>query len=165
MAHAFYRYQSSFVYLKNYNYAPGTTINFLPGVHKVNVFLQLLNVAIRVNLFISLLILSISGCIFSFVRLWRRKAFRLSSKKPITAIENYTQLIEITILLLLLPCVFLWFYDPITSFYRSFFINLIVVIGITLFLSEVAAPQKVSTWVIYYGKFCVILAGFSLHLI
>ena len=143
----FDKYFMSFIYKDNYavNYLPGIKVE---GGWPQNI-LALLNQGIQTILMVNFL-LFISVFIGVLVIFLKRNIVqrKLNDK---WASDEFGNLQAITLLLFAAPVIFLFIYDSAQNFYRSFVINLLIAILLTLCLSRVPLRRaKVFTGLYFF---------------
>jgi hypothetical protein len=142
----FDRYFLSFLYLPNY------TAEYLPGIIVAETLLK--NAIITVNLSIKVL-LSINMLLLFFVTIFlvtigfkRHLVSRQFGAKWSATIFDNVQLIALV--LIVFPIYFLFIYDSAQNFYRSFFINFVIAVTLSLLLSRVSLYYMRPFTVLYF---------------
>jgi hypothetical protein len=154
-------------FLLSFQYTGSYAVNYLPGVAVGNgwpqSFLSLLNHSIQFILLVNLLL------VFSIAI----GAFIVTVKRYLTQIKFYrepwmTSRLEYghspVLVLFILPIIFLFFYDSAQNFYRSFFLNLLIIIVLSIFLSWVSM-SRIRTMANMYFTLCgaVVLVSLAVN--
>lgn len=142
----FDRYFLSFLYLPNY------TAEYLPSIIVTETLLN--NLLIAVNKSVKVL-LSINILLFFFVTIsmvtivvkQHLMCRKLGAKWSVAILDN-VQLIAL--MLVVLPLSFLFIYDSAQNFYRSFFINFVIAVTLSLLLSRVSLYYMRPLTVLYF---------------
>jgi hypothetical protein len=137
----------------SFQYKGSYAINYLPGIRGVGGWRQIglgvLNQGIQIILLVNLLLsisVAVGGSIFAAVRY----ATQHPSCFPWqTARLGHTQ--AFALVLLSLPVIFLFFYDSAQNFYRSFFLNFLMAILLTLFFSRISLVRTQTMAALYFS--------------
>jgi hypothetical protein len=147
------KYLLSFLYKQNYaiDYLPGIRVDDA-GQQRMLVYLnQCIRFILSVNLLLCIFIAA-GAAIFLLRRFVARHALRTSGYDC----EHATALI-----LLALPVIFLFFYDNAQNFYRSFFLNFVIAILLSLCFSRISR-FRMRVPVMMYSVLCVAVVLASL---
>jgi hypothetical protein len=143
----FGKYLGSFEYKKSY------VINYLPGIVDDDGWQQksrgVLNHVIRVILLVNLLLsifVAIGAHLFT---MWRCVTQRQSRVTGGSTWLGHGQ--SLALLLLVVPVIFLFLYDSAQNFYRSFFLNFLSAILLTLLLSRLPLARVRTVTTLYFG--------------
>ena len=141
------KYFSSFLYLNNY------TINYIPGTSKnfwfINLFIIVLlafNLILGFLVFITILYLLLRGFFY--------KTLNNNVKNSISD--------SFTVLFLMAPLFILLIFDSVYNFYRVFFINFILGVSVSIFLSRLTLPFIFSKVIRLYNSFLIIFVLVSI---
>jgi putative flippase GtrA len=147
-----HKYYLSFLYKDYYQ------INYLPGIVTNNFFQQILLNTLNFGIVIILLFnfglflyVAVIGSVFLVKRIWQRAGSLLASSESNPSVETV-----LTLMMVVMPVLFLFFYDSDRNFYRSFFINLLIAIVLAIVIS-----RKLETRVPVFVKFYFGLCGLT----
>lgn len=140
------KYLSSFLYVRNY------AVNYLPGIDlgggARQDFLTMINQCIRIVLLLNLLL---------FISITFRTIFQaVKQYSPHNLLGmNWTtdregRLGAVPLVLLFSPVIFLFGYDSVQNFYRSFFLNFIIAIVLSLYFSRNLLGRKRFLFSLYF---------------
>jgi len=136
------KYLLSFLYKENYavNYLPGVTV----GESWQQNLLAVLNQSIQIILLVNLLLLITAAIAATIISAKRYLAHR--QWVPIELGQGQT----FALVLLAVPVIFLFIYDSAQNFYRSFFLNFIISIVLSLFFSRVCLARLGHLTILYF---------------
>ncbi|QFY41386.1 hypothetical protein F6R98_01065 [Candidatus Methylospira mobilis] len=142
------KYLRSFLYNKNY------AVDYLPGISIDNDWLQgmlnSLNLCIIFVLTTNLLLTACVPVIHAFLAIrWRYAPGYSLRVAEETSRRNCEQ--ALVLVLFALPVIFLFIYDKAQNFYRSFFLNFVVAILLTLYFSRKVFVRAKGLVLLYYG--------------
>jgi hypothetical protein len=139
------KYLGSFEYKRNY------VINYLPGVggDGWQQSRGVLNHVIKMILLINLLLSIFVAIGVYIITVWRRIAQREVRAREASGWRSYGQ--SLALLLLAVPVIFLFLYDSAQNFYRSFFLNFLTAILLTLVLSRLPLARAQTMSTLYFG--------------
>lgn len=145
----FKSYYTSFIYKPDYQ------INYLPGIIGNNQFMQVMFEALNLGIVIIVLV---NFCIFLFVAGYGstylfRQATQIYKQQPSDK-EDPSADNVITLMLIVMPVLFLFFYDVDHNFYRSFFINFLIAIVLAIVVS-----WRLGSHASKYSKAYLLLCG------
>lgn len=128
----FRQYSEAFIYKKTY------PINYLPGIDLngggIEITLAVINKIIRIVVLTNgILFMGIAIAAFAFIAKRYRSLFRYKKNDIATNKDLNNAFI---IILFSYPLIFLFFYDSMQGFYRTFFINFLVSIMVSIVLSR-----------------------------
>lgn len=148
------------VYAKSFIYKNHYQINYLPGV-EVSGFvsggiLSVLNFLIKIILLVNFILFTYFG--FSAI-------LRVMKNSKTAEVQKKNLLMEYVIVLTTFPIIFLFFYDTSQNFYRSFFVNLVISVMLSMFLSRMYLGTK-SKWfsIYFYLSGLVVVASLCINL-
>ena len=153
----FDKYLQTFLYNGNY------TVNYLPGINveeswQLNL-LGLLNNNIQIVLVVNLLLavfITLASGIFTIKQYMAPRQLSATWRST-----DLSHVMKVALALLILPVSFLFLYDSVQNFYRSFFLNLLISIVLALLLSRVSIARARSL-IDPYSFFCGALVITSL---
>ena len=153
-------------YLLPFQYKGNYAINYLPGItgsdgwqqSYLTILNQGIQIIVSVNLLLSLSII-MGAVIFAVGRYV--KPHRLRATWVTTGLGHGQAL---ALVLLVVPVIFLFLYDSAQNFYRSFFLNFLTAILLTLFLSRVPLGRVRTLTTLYFGLCgAVVIASFAVN--
>lgn len=150
-------------YLRAFGYGNSYKINYLPGIYADRGWIQSLLVGLNKSIYFILIVNSIIfvyaaiySLIFTVKQYVNRFMFRVQSGDEKEFLEE-----SYAIILFSFPIIFLFFYDAVHNFYRSFFINLLVDIMVSIILSRIQL-RRMRTIAIIYFIFCGVVVTVSI---
>lgn len=155
------KYYLSFIYKDYYQ------INYLPGIIAGNRFkqalLEVLNLSVVIVLLFNFCLFLYAGILGSAF-LIKQIGLRVGSSPALRASHLLMETV-LTLMLIVMPVLFLFFYDSDRNFYRSFLINLLIAIVLAVVISRRLDARVPAFAKLYFG-FCggVVLVSLLVNL-
>jgi hypothetical protein len=154
-------------YLRSFQYKGSYSIDYLPGIIVQNAWqrhsLTLLNFGVQIVLLANVLI-SLTVAVKASITVIKEYADRYRDKASDGKFRQAPEQM-LGLALFLLPIIFLFLYDSVHAFYRSFFLNFLLAILLTLSLSRLPTTGRrlMANW---YFALCgtVVLASLAVNM-
>jgi hypothetical protein len=127
-------------YVGNFLYAFGYRVRFLPGVDATNVLVQATNMLIAVVIVFlgGLALCTLGVALFRCCKSFRFRPGRIALSESLDKSQPF-----VISVLIMIPAVFLFVYDPIHEFYRSYYLNHFASVATCLILAPLAGRVAV----------------------